>query len=317
MARWTFFLALVLAYLTGGCAAAADRRLIARNVAVAHYGDEVTGRQFRDPSNPVEVEVVKFAALTSTHNAQMLIVNASAVGAQSTASMREALALHRPGGATGLHTAVSTRDVDVPTPMTGTHEPVDVSRGIAPMRFIGEASLVRYQSWREVLAAETRARLQGASERTQFASLVQWPHGVHEIGADITLATILVAEDIGTPKAPIVVLDFLTRFDQRPKLVLTKTADRERAYVNEVITYTITFFNDSPVEASNVLIADVVDVNCEYKPDSARCSKPHTVALEETAERRPVLVWRLRDPVGPHEAGTLTYELIVRRPWVR
>ena len=71
------------------------------------------------------------------------------------------------------------------------------------------------------------------------------------------MASILIREDIGTPKAPIVILDFLTRFDQRPRLVLTKTADRKRAYVNEVINYTVTFFNDSPVEASNVIVADI------------------------------------------------------------
>ena len=95
---------------------------------------------------------------------------------------------------------------------------------------------------------------------------------MHEVISDASLTSVLMREDIAGTKAPIVVLDFLTRFKQRPKLVLTKAANRERAFVDETIAFTVTFFNDSPVEAQNVVIADVVDEQCEYKPKSAQCT---------------------------------------------
>jgi len=307
-----------LAVLLAGCAVRSEHVLIRlRSQATGDYADEVTHQQFRDHSNLVEVEVVRFASVTSRHVPRGVAVSAATRVAQVETSMKEALGSRPTQAATGVRLARTRRDVAVSAPMIGTHETGAVSRGIASARVVGGTSPLRYASWREVLAAEVRTRVARTASATGVRQAVQWPHGVHEVISDASLSSILMREDIAGAKAPIVVLDFLTRFKQRPKLVLTKAADRERAFVGEVVAFTVTFFNDSPVEAQNVVIADIVDEQCEYRPKSAQCARDHTFSVEQTADKRAVLVWRLKDPVKPHEAGTITYKLVVRKAWVR
>ena len=80
---------------------------------------------------------------------------------------------------------------------------------------------------------------------------------------------------------------------------------------------TITFVNDSPVQAANLVIADVMDAHMVYKPNSATCSRAHTFKEELTLEKKRVLVWRLKEPIGPRQAGVITYQLVVRKGWPR
>ena len=312
-------LAALAALVLAGCAAAPrSLELIrSRNQARADYADEVTGQQFRDYSNPAEFEVVRFGAVTSRHFARGVRGTAGARVARAEGPMQEVLGSMPPQDATGLRLAYVSRDVAVPAPIVGTHPTSEVGRRLAPGRVIGQAGTFHFATWRDVLVAEVRTRYGQVTSTAGVGQLVQWPGGVHEIISDLSLGTVLMREDVGAAKAPIVVLDFLTRFKQRPQIVLTKVADRERAFPDEVVTFTVTFFNDSPVQASNVIIADVVDQECEYKPDTAQCSRPFTFKVEETAEKRPVLVWRLNEPIGPHEAGKITYQLVVRKAWVR
>jgi uncharacterized repeat protein (TIGR01451 family) len=313
-------LALVAAGLAAaaGCAAQRpDNRLYARNVARADYQDPVTRRTFTDETNPVKVEVQRFAALTGVSSPISLTISTPANAAEAAVVTRGVDGARRVGEAIGQNEVQVARDLGVPTPVTGLQPTGTLARDLEVARMTSEASTLRYATWREALAAEGRRRAQEGLQRVGAGLLVQWPGGLHEIDTRVGYATILANEFEAGAKTPIVLIDFSTRLDQRPQMVLSKKADRERAYVDDVITYTITYFNDSPVEAANVLFADIVDENCEYRPESEKCAAEHTFELTRTMEQKPLLVWRLKDPVAPHQGGTITYQLVVRKPFVR